>query len=81
MNGKDDTKKLTNLSKNKWGGNHYLEALFLDFFKRNDSAKTEPSAKISSYKEKLGGWFNWCNEMYCGLMRFHWLAEPNVLEG
>ena len=39
--GKDDTKKLINLSENKWDGNDYLEALFLDFFKWDDSGKTE----------------------------------------
>ena len=39
--GKDDTKKLNNLSENKWDGNDYLEALFLDFFKWDDSGKTE----------------------------------------
>ena len=43
--------------------------------------QTKPSAKISSYKEKLGGSFNWSNEMYCGLKWFHWLAEPNNLDG
>ena len=41
MNGKDDTKKFINLSKSKWGGNHYLEALFLYFFKWNDSGETD----------------------------------------
>ena len=74
--GKDDTKKLINLSENKWDGTDYLEALFLDFFKWDDSGKTEfkilpqtkPSAKISPDKEKLGGWFSWWNEMYSGFI-------------
>ena len=41
MNGKDDTKNWSIYLKKKWGGNHYVEALFLDFFKWNDSEKTD----------------------------------------
>ena len=71
---------MISLSKNKWGGNHYLETLFLDFFKWNDSGKqtlkipqTKPSTKINPDNENFEGLFNWQND----ILRF----EANSLVG
>ena len=87
MNGKDDTKNLPIYLKTNEVGITISKLYF--WISLSEMIQWKQTLKYASNKAfrenrfliKLVGWFNWWNEMYCGLKRFHWLAEPKTFEG